>query len=230
MNRRLLLSGYMGILSMTLMLIALWPLWNMLPPPDATLTPEQIAAFVDEHRTRILVGSMVNCFAVPLFYWFIGGLTAIFRKMEGECSPLTDAFLMVMVMAYVTLHSCLVFLIAAAYRPHLSPEIVQTLVDLALIWLVFPAGLGVIQFVIAGIIILRDKTMPIIFPRWVGYVSIWVGVLSAPGCFVALFKSGPFAWNGVLAFWLPLVAFGIATMCYLIYMMKAAKHPAFATK
>jgi hypothetical protein len=225
MNRRLTLSAYLGVLAMTLMFIGLWPLWNMLPPPDATLTADQIAAFVAEHRTGILVGSMVNSFAVPLICWFIGGLTAIFRRMEGEFSPLTDAFLMVVVMAYMTLYCCLVFLIAAAYRPELSPEIVRTLVDIALVWLVFPGGLGIVQFVIAGIIILRDKTIPVIFPRWVGYLNIWVGVLSAPSCFIALFKNGPFAWNGILAFWLPLATFGVAVTFYVIYMLKAAKHP-----
>jgi hypothetical protein len=230
MIHRLTLSGYMGALGMTLMFIGLWPLWNMLPPTNAVLTADQMAAFVGEHRTHILVGSMVISFAVPLIYWFTGGLTAIFRKMEGECSPLTDAFMMVVIMGYATLYCTLVFLIAAAYRPELSPEIVRTLTDIALVWLVFPGGLGIVQFVIAGIIILGDKTTPIIFPRWLGYLSIWVGVLSAPSCFVALFKTGPFAWNGILAFWLPVATFGIAMTLYLIYMLKAAKHQAFVTK
>lgn len=32
---------------------------------------------------------------------------------------------------------------------------------------------------------------------------------SLPGGLVTFFKSGPFAWNGILAFWLPLTVFGI---------------------
>jgi hypothetical protein len=44
---------------------------------------------------------------------------------------------------------------------------------------------------------------------WVAYFNFWVGLLSLPGALIPLFKTGPFAWDGLLAFWLPLVVFGI---------------------
>jgi hypothetical protein len=62
-------------------------------------------------------------------------------------------------------------------------------------------------------------------PRWVGYTSIWVGVLSLPGVVIPFFKSGPFAWNGIFAFWLPAILFGMMLTVLTLTMIKAAKHP-----
>ena len=91
--------------------------------------------------------------------------------------------------------------------------------------LVIPGLVGMVQYGVTGIIILLDKRDAPILPRWVGYVSIWVGLLSLPGVLIPFFKSGPFAWNGILAFWLPAILFGIMLNILTWAMLRAAKHP-----
>jgi hypothetical protein len=44
------------------------------------------------------------------------------------------------------------------------------------------------------------------FPRWFGYRTIWVALITEVGAVGYLTKHGPFAWNGLFVFWLP---FGI---------------------
>jgi hypothetical protein len=45
------------------------------------------------------------------------------------------------------------------------------------------------------------------FPRWFGYYTAWTALMFEAGAIAFLTRSGPFAWNGLLAFWSPVVTF-----------------------
>ncbi|MET0983808.1 MAG: hypothetical protein ABW034_00230 [Steroidobacteraceae bacterium] len=62
--------------------------------------------------------------------------------------------------------------------------------------------------------------MPI-FPRWFGWFNIWIVIIYLPGSFIALFKRGPFAWNGLLAWWIPLTLFVIWMVATTYLLLKA---------
>lgn len=53
-----------------------------------------------------------------------------------------------------------------------------------------------------------DKSEPRIFPRWFEYVNIWLIMLLLPGQMIFFFKTGPLAWNGLIAFYLAFIVFG----------------------
>jgi hypothetical protein len=55
--------------------------------------------------------------------------------------------------------------------------------------------------------VLGDRNASPEMPRWVGFMNLWVAVLFIPGGFLTFFKTGPFAWNGVFVYWIPLVVF-----------------------
>jgi hypothetical protein len=107
----------------------------------------------------------------------------------------------------------LMMLAAAAFRPEERPvEITQALNDV--FWLMFVGIVGplVVQVVVLTIATFVDRTDPVTFPRWFGYLNIWFAILATPGGVVMIFNDGPLAWNGVFAFWIPLVAFGVWMM------------------
>ena len=85
-----------------------------------------------------------------------------------------------------------------------------------------------VQNVVTGVVILGDKRAVPILPRWVGYMNLWTGVLLLPGLAVGLFKVGPFAWNGALAFWMPAVVFGNWFNPMIFAMLAAIKRNALA--
>ena len=93
---------------------------------------------------------------------------------------------------------------AAAFRPESRPpEITQALNDV--FWLMFIGIVGTIimQNITLAIASFIDKTEPQTFPRWYGYLNLWVALLSLPGCVVVVFNDGPLAWHGVFAFYIP---------------------------
>lgn len=59
------------------------------------------------------------------------------------------------------------------------------------------------------------------FPRWIGWLSIWMGVTAEMGLMAQMFKVGPFAWDGLFAFYLPVVVYGAWTGAVTVMLFKA---------
>ena len=52
-------------------------------------------------------------------------------------------------------------------------------------------------------------------------VTLWVGALFVPGGLLTFFKHGPFAWNGLFAFWIPLLTFFAWYLLMFVFLRKA---------
>jgi hypothetical protein len=63
------------------------------------------------------------------------------------------------------------------------------------------------MFVVVAVVALTDTSPHPVFPRWIGYQSIMTFIMFLPDQALFFFKTGPFAWNGVLGFWIPLTVF-----------------------
>jgi hypothetical protein len=101
----------------------------------------------------------------------------------------------------------------AAFRPGVvSAEITQALDDLFWLLWVLPGSTFEIWCLAAGVAILLDRSgntsrdQPV-FPRWSGYFSIFVALSFFPGFMGLFFKSGPFAYNGLVPWWIPTLTF-----------------------
>jgi hypothetical protein len=64
-----------------------------------------------------------------------------------------------------------------------------------------------------------------VFPRWAGYLNYWAALLFLPGSVTVFFHTGPFAWNGILTWYLPLsvMAAWIVVMSILLLRAIAAE-------
>jgi hypothetical protein len=72
-----------------------------------------------------------------------------------------------------------------------------------------------------GIAILRDRGTVPLFPRWLGFFNFWVALLILPALLLPFFKSGAFAYNGLLALYLPFGAFFIWMVVMTFGLMRA---------
>jgi len=73
----------------------------------------------------------------------------------------------------------------------------------------------------------RGNRDPQAFPRWVGYLQIWVSLSFLPAALAFFFKTGPFAWNGLMVWWVPLTTFS-AWFAVIIYSANRAVRRGFA--
>ncbi|MFY1621479.1 hypothetical protein, partial [Micromonospora sp. WMMD736] len=61
------------------------------------------------------------------------------------------------------------------------------------------------------------------YPRWSGWASLWFCFATFPASLVAFLKDGPFAWDGVLAFWVPLSALFAWVILMTVLTLRAVK-------
>jgi hypothetical protein len=105
-----------------------------------------------------------------------------------------------------------------AMRPDRAPALQQWLYDLG--FLSFSGTMGV--FLVGSLIwmaaILLDENR--VFPKWFGYLNLCnalTEVVIAPSW---IFQRGAFAWNGVIAWWIDVVVFGLYTGIF-IYLLRS---------
>jgi len=184
------------------------------PPLSPTMTPEEVAAFFANNVTGIIgVAVMVNliaCALVPLF-----AVTAVQISRIGTSSNVFAYAYMLCVgvglTAFILADYCWAM---AAFRPERDPQLISLLNDMAWFFFIAPVGTIIVGNFCLAISIYLDARPDPIFPRWVAHFNIVTAVLMSPSAFSFLNKTGPLAWDGVLAFDLRLGVFA----CYVVVM------------
>jgi hypothetical protein len=198
-----------GHLSTLLFVIGFGLAMQFIPAPSPTLTAEQITAVYQENAQGIQIGATLMMLGFT--FWIPWGivLACWIRRVEKDEDPLlTYLWLASTVICEVVGVIIAFFWAVAAFRPgELSPEITMTLNDMA--WLVFliPWGPFSIWCATLSLAILRDRSANPVFPRWVAGLGFWVAFAFIPAMLPLFFKTGGFAYNGLLGMYLPVVVF-----------------------
>jgi hypothetical protein len=181
---------------------------GLLPPVSPMRNANEIAQFWSTNTGLKRLGLVLLLAASGLQAPF-GALLAIrIRQMEaGRYSALAYTQLVGTGLAVVAIIMPTFAFAAASYRPERDPQITQALNDLGWLPFVMNWPAATIQCLAIGFAIFVAAHE--IWPRWLGYFNLWCGFVFAAGGLVVLFKDGVFAWNGLLAFWLVAVFFGL---------------------
>jgi hypothetical protein len=224
MNNRLSqqVGAWSGIVVIGIWLVALWPLTHYLPPPSPALSTTEVANLYANNSVGIRIASILALFAISFTTLFYGAISAQMRKMEGPVPVWTYVQMLNGLLSLVGFVTLAILWAAAAYRPGRSPEIVQAFHDESFLLYAMVAPPACLQLLAIGFAVLGDVNSTPLYPRWVAFLTIWTGMLFLPGVLACMFTTGPFAWDGLFSFWVPLIAFGnwIVVMCWA--MLKAA--------
>jgi hypothetical protein len=224
--RNQIVGAWLVPVAMTFFGLSLISLCHFIPPLPPTLTAEQVAAHFREHSFGIRLGMVLFMFSGTLLVPITAIFALLIKRIEGKASILTYSQLITGTVALVLFIPPVICWTAAAYRPERAIEDIMLLNDLGWFFFIMIVPPGILQVVLIGIAILQDKRPEPLFPRWLAYLNFWVGVLFIPGGVVSLFKTGPFAWNGLIAFWIPVAIFGAWWYVMFIMCLKAIRKPA----
>jgi hypothetical protein len=202
-------------------LVMFWIIAGVIPPLDPSDTAEETARIYSEKQLRMLIGFALMIFFAYLFAPFFAVLSRQVRRIEGYWGAMSLTQIMLSVTFPFGFSLSALLAATTAYRPERSPDVTQSLNDL--FWLLFVGLVGplITQVIILAFAVFIDKREVPSFPRWFGYFNIWYAVLGVPGCAVFLFKTGPLAWNGIFAFWIPLTVFLIWFTVTGVMLLKA---------
>jgi hypothetical protein len=200
------------------LLVAAFAVAGFIPPLSPALSAQDVASFYQDHIGKIRAGMItVNLCGIMFIPFFM----VIVVQMQRMANP-SRAFAYAYLSAAASAGS--IFLLAdlcwsiAAFRPERDPQLTLMLNDLAWMAFVSPVGFMMAQNVFLALAIYLDAQPKPVFPRWVGHFNILAALLMAPGAFVLMFKEGPLAWDGSVAFGLRFGTFAayIAVMFFVV--------------
>ena len=196
----------MGLAGIVLFGVGFWTLMDFVPPPSPATEAASVASRYLDNSMGIRLGVVFALLGSTLILPLFAAVSAAILRMSTRsytlaftqlvCGLIALAFPLIVIVLYATV----------VFRPERAVEDIYLLHDFAWLMLVAVAPPPALQALTIGFAVLTDKSEQLVFPRWVGFFCLWVGILFLPGMFAIFFKAGPFAWDGLLAFWLP---FGI---------------------
>ncbi len=195
-----------------LFIVAFFAGWGLvagfIPAPSPLKSEGDVVAYFQNNQYRIVTGCIITMGGVMFLGPFTSVLVSQMRRIEGSSRILSNTQLFSgAVTAAVASMSCLIFLVAA-FRPDRNPDVTEMLSDFGFTTFIGPFAPGFAQCLVMALAIFSDRRARPVYPRWVGYANAWSAVLFLPGPLLFYFLSGPFAWNGIAAFWIPANAFG----------------------
>lgn len=229
-NRAIRICGWSCIGFLILFALGWVGVSNFLPPVPPSAEAAVVAKFYADNAMRIQLGLVVSMFSVALTVPFVAGMTGLLRKIAGPESVLALCFLIVGAAITALFYVVITVWSATAFRPERAPEITQAFNDFGWLFLVWLVSILLPFFVPPGLIALRDHSPNPLLPRWYGYFCLSDSVVTMGGAFSNFFKTGPFAYDGIIAFWVAVAFFFMWYVVTSILMVRLPDEPLGAVR
>lgn len=217
-------SAWCGIAMAVLFGIGFMPFANFFPPPAPSATGAEVVDLFRANATSIRIGTVLMLVAITLIIPWGIGLTFVTSRIKPFKMILVAGQLVSFGIAVALIGLVIVMWSVAAFRAgSINPDVTQTLNDLAWIILLFTWPPFSLWCALVAMSILGDNSERPAMPRWCGYFGLFTAVSFACGGLVIFFKHGPFAWNGIIGFYIPLNVFFIWIIVVTVLLLRTAK-------
>ncbi|MEO0033654.1 MAG: hypothetical protein RIS94_3412 [Pseudomonadota bacterium] len=194
---------------------------GFVPPPSPLLSAGQVAAIYRDHAMAIRCGMILGMFGMSGYAALVCAISVQMRRMRTSSSLPADMQLGAGAIGVLTVMFPTMLMAITAFRPERDPALTQLLNDTAWLLIIPAFPTFIAQFGAIAIGAFTDTAPEPVFPRWAGYLNLWLALLFVPGAFSYIFRSGPFAWDGLLAFWVAAGAFFVWLMTMTPLTLKA---------
>jgi hypothetical protein len=193
--------------------VALIFLLQQVPTKNPAWSAEQVAAWYADNQGKIKWGAVIAGWAGAFMMPILAVFAVQMARVEGgwkiwSALSLVSGALMSLFLALPPLF----WGVAAYTAPRKDPEVTTLMHELGTLTLTTTDQYYIFMWVGITVIALRPATQLVKnnpFPRWWGYLSLWITIMFEAGAVAFVPRSGPFAWNGLLVFWSPLSLFGV---------------------
>jgi hypothetical protein len=213
-----------GIALAVIYTVALIFLLQQVPTKNPAWTAEQVADWYANNQGKIQWGAVIGGWTGAFMMPILAVLTIQMARVETGGWKIWSALSLVSgaLMSLFLMLPPLFWGVAAYTAPRKDPEVTTLMHELATLTLTTTDQYYIFAWVAVTVIALRPATQLVKnnpFPRWWGYLSLWITIMFEAGAVAFVPRSGPFAWNGLLVFWSPLTLFGlwITIQCWLIF-------------
>jgi hypothetical protein len=180
-----------------------------IPAVPANYSAAQVAAFYRDHTNLIRLGIVLVLVGFMTWGPMVVVITRQMLRTRPEQKTLAYLQFGAGIAAWNFLLMPPIVMAVATFRPERSPEVTQTLHDLGWILFFMPFMPFVVQSAAIALAVLLDTGTKPVFPRWLAYFNLLECFLFLPLALLTFFKTGPFAYNGLLVYWVPLGLFGV---------------------
>lgn len=198
---------WLSVASLMIYGLGFW-LTGFIPPPSPSRGISEVIELYSAHNLKFRIGVVIclvsAAFALP---WSVAVSIQMARHEKG-IPGWSILQVLAGVMGTLIFMAPALFWGVAAFSVDRDPALTLMMHELSFLALVTPPCFFIFQVLpIAVIGLSRKDDRDSAFPRWLGYVTVWMMLCAEVGVMAQLFKSGPFAWNGVFTFWIPLIMF-----------------------
>jgi hypothetical protein len=220
-----LLCAWCGPIATVLALLGMVVIGGYVPATNPAASGTEIAHFYVNNLTAVRTGMIISMIAFSLFVPF--GVAIALQTRRIEQLPVMT-YVQIAAVAIATMEGVMsvVIWLTAAFRPaEIDPDLTRALHDLG--WICFLVDIPPFSIWIAaiGIAILRDRHTKPLFARSIGYFNLWVALLITPAMLIPYFKSGPFAYDGLLALYMPFSVFFLWMVVMSVVVLRAIGTP-----
>lgn len=194
---------------------------RIMPPQSPTASVEDMVAYMQ--APALGLGMALLSLTLGLASLASGIIVVQMRRMQGVSPVLPYTYLTALAVAGVPgcLFPGLIFALGG-FRPEYAPHIQVMLYEVGFLSFVGSLGCFTIQYLAFAIAIFIDKRK--IFPLWLGYLTIWALMTELVAIPVWITRTGPFAWDGLLAFYQGTLIFVAWEFSMCVCLYRAIKH------